>query len=305
MKVPKRWPSITIFVVAQVAWVAVVTLWIIWYVRIHYAPVEHIGTWDLVIIIEGAILLVLILAGIISLFVLYQVQLTLSRAQMHLISSITHEFKTPLATTLLYLETLNKRRLPDETRQKLITGMIAENRRLESLVENFLESAKLGNRTRPYKTSLLCIGPYMDIFEKRYEGLLKGTRVDMDIEDELYCMADPNALDMVFTNLFENAIHYSPGECRILIKAWNRSDKWIHIEFSDTGIGIPKDKRKEVFKMFKRLPDGISLRGSGSGMGLYVVRGIISAHGGKIKVGDRDGDSGTTFLIRLPKVSTT
>ncbi|MCK7539881.1 MAG: ATP-binding protein [Marinilabiliales bacterium] len=63
------------------------------------------------------------------------------------------------------------------------------------------------------------------------------------------------------------------------IKMW-KEDKWAFMEFSDRGIGIPEEQHRDVFKMFKRLPEAASLWGSGTGMGLYVVKGIIKAHGG-------------------------
>ena len=110
MQIPKRWPSITIYVIMQVAWVFLVLFGLLWYIDKHTRS-QLVG-WDMVLVIEASIMLLLILAGLLILFILFQRQLTLMRTQANIISSITHEFKTPLATTQLYLETLKKRQLP-------------------------------------------------------------------------------------------------------------------------------------------------------------------------------------------------
>ncbi len=307
MKNTKRWPSITIFVIMQVAWVSVVTLWIIWYikywyVKYHYALIEHIGAWDIVVIVEVSILLLLILIGIVILFVLYQRQVTLTRTQTHLISAITHEFKTPLATTQLYLETMLKRELPEETRQQLLTGLLSENQRLKSLVENYLESARLSYRNRSQNLSPQAISEIISRFLKRHETLVGPVEVSLEIEEGLLVNVDEDAFDLVLSNLTENAIHYSSGRARIDIRAWSEA-KRTYIDFSDAGIGIPRERHKDVFKMFQRLPEGIALWGTGTGMGLYVVKEIIKAHGGKIRVRPSSSENGTSFLIQLPRAT--
>ncbi len=298
MENPKRWPSVTIFVIMQVAWVTLVTLWFAWYSS-RWAK-GHLGTLDIVIIVEVSILLLLILAGILALFILFQHLLNLMRTQMLILSSITHEFKTPLATTQLYLETLKKRDLPDETRKELIDGMLLENQRLKNLVENFLESARASSRRKPYKLLPTSLSSYLDQFLQRHAALIKGVSLSIDVPEDLNVALDKNAFDIVLSNLSTNAINYSTKTPVITIRAW-REGRWVYINFSDSGMGIPKEHRRDVFKMFQRLPEGVAMLRSGTGMGLYVVKTIIKAHGGRIEVDDLESP-GTTFLIRLPGV---
>jgi signal transduction histidine kinase len=120
-----------------------------------------------------------------------------------------------------------------------------------------------------------------------------------ELDNTIPVLVDSDALEMVFSNLIENAIHYSTISPRVEIKMW-KEDKWAFVEFSDRGIGIPEEQHRDVFKMFKRLPEGASLWGSGTGMGLYVVKAIIKAHGGNIRVNVVDKGEGTSFRIRLP-----
>lgn len=299
MKAPKRWPTILILVLAQLAWLCFVVLLTVWYVT-KYARGHHLGTFDVAIIAEISVLLLLILAGLYTLFILYQRQLTLVRTQMNLLSSVTHEFKTPLATMQLYLETVKTRDLPEETRTQLLDGMLQENHRLQRLVEHLLESARATNARRAYRRESLDLTVYIAGFYERHASLLEGVSITTDIAPDLTVSFDPRAFDLALSNLADNAIHYSKGEPRIDLKAWG-DERWIYLDFADWGIGIPEDKRRDVFKMFQRLPEGTRHRSSGSGMGLFVVREIIRAHGGRIQIKQPGHESGTSFLIRLPR----
>jgi len=300
MKEPRRWPSVIIFVAMQVAWVAIVILWVVWFVTQHYALIKRIGPWDIVIIVEGAVLLLLILVGIYVLFILYQRQLTLTRTQSHILSSITHEFKTPLATMQLYMETMKARDLSPEMTDIFLDGMISESHRLKSLVEKFLEGARLGQVDLAYAFKVVPLRKFIDDFKHKNSNILKSVDMNIDIKDDVHVKIDADAMDMVFRNLAENAIHYSTQTPRIDIRGW-RDKKWLYIEFADSGVGIPEDKRKVIFKMFKRLPEGISLWGSGTGMGLYIVKQILKEHGGSIKVDKKTHTKGgSVFIIRLP-----
>lgn len=300
MKNPRRWPTIIIFIALHIAWITIVVMWIVWYIRYRQIRIQPFGAWDIVIIVEVSVLLLLILTGIYTLFILFQKQLTLMRMQMHIISSITHAFKTPLATMQLYLETIEKRDLDDSMRNKLLSGMLQENQRLKSLVYNFLESARLSYKRRPYIFSVIPVSQFLNTFLNNHDNLLQGVDVHTELKDDALIRIDKNAFDIVFLNLLENAIHYSTDAPRVDITTWS-DKKRVYMEFSDSGIGIPKDRRSEVFKRFQRLPEAMALWGSGTGMGLYVVKAIIKAHGGNIKISGGGIQAGTSFLIHLPK----
>lgn len=298
----KRWPTVIIFITLQVAWLSIVVIWLVWYIRNNAMRADQpIGAWDIVIIVEVSILFLLILAGIYILFILYQRQLTLMRTQMHFISSITHAFKTPLATMQLYLETIDKRELPDTTKTQLLKGMMTENQRLKSLVDNFLASARFSYSHRPYVFSRVSLASFIINFLKNNELLLKDVDVRTNVHEDPEILIDREAMSLVFSNLEENAIHYSKDILRVDIEAW-QENAWAYIRFSDYGIGIPKEGYRDVFKMFQRLPEAMALWGSGTGMGLYVVKMIVKAHGGNIRVSPGLENKGTSFLIRLPVV---
>ncbi len=300
MKSIKRWPSILIIIVTQLAWVAIVVLWIAWFVNSHYALIHKLGPWDILILVEGAVLLLLILAGIWILFVLYQKQVTLAKTQTNIMSSITHEFKTPLATTQLYLETMKSRNLPEETTERLIGGMIHENQRLKELVDKFLEGSCLYHGRTPYIFRNMPLKAVLEDFIKRHPVLFENVDIKLvDIDKDIEVNVDVQAFDIVLSNLTENAIHYSDNSPRVEIRAYKNRSR-VCIEFKDFGIGIPKNKAKDVFKLFTRLPEGISLWSRGTGMGLYIVKQTMKAHGGSIKLEKAKAGKGSTFLLCLP-----
>jgi len=300
MEQPKRWPTILILIIMQIAWLIVLVIGVVWFIHYRHIRIRPIGVWDVVVITEVSILFTLILAGIYVLFILYQRQLTLLKTQMYILQSVTHAFKTPLATMQLYLETITKRDLPEKTRVELLNGMLMVNQRLKSLVYNFLESARLSSNRRPYSFSTVSLPRFISSYIANNEIFLKDVDVHFHPPDEdiLVCV-DADTFEMVFSNLIENAIHYSTSSPRVDIRLW-KDERWAFIEFSDTGIGIPQERHLDVFQMFKRLPEGANLWGSGTGMGLYVVKGIIKAHGGTIRVNVKEKGEGTSFRIRLP-----
>ena len=177
--------------------------------------------------------------------------------------------------------------------------MLEENQRLKSLVDNFLESARLSYKRKPYIFSIIPVSHFLDGFIKNHENILQGVHVHTEINQDAPIRIDKDAFDIVFSNLMENAIHYSNDVPRINIKAWH-DGKRVYIEFSDSGIGIPKESYRDVFKRFQRLPEAMALWGSGTGMGLYVVKAIVKAHGGNIKISGGGIEAGTSFLIHLP-----
>jgi signal transduction histidine kinase len=300
MEQPRRWPTILLLIIIQIAWLIVLVIGVVWYIHYRQIRIRPIGVWDVVIISEVSILFTLILAGIYALFILYQRQLTLLRTQIHILQSVTHSFKTPLATMQLYLETISKRELPENTKAELFNGMQIVNQRLKSLVYNFLESARLSSKQRPYTFSAISLPQLISSYIMNNEVFLKDVELHIqELDNTIPVLVDSDALEMVFSNLIENAIHYSTISPRVEIKMW-KEDKWAFVEFSDRGIGIPEEQHRDVFKMFKRLPEGASLWGSGTGMGLYVVKAIIKAHGGNIRVNVVDKGEGTSFRIRLP-----
>jgi two-component system, OmpR family, phosphate regulon sensor histidine kinase PhoR len=124
-------------------------------------------------------------------------------------------------------------------------------------------------------------------------------RIKISGSAECPCVADRNALRIVFNNLFDNAVKYSVGTPEIHVHC-KCAFKNLVIEFRDRGVGIPAKEQKRVFDKFHRVSDPNAPSVKGTGLGLYWVREIIRIHGGRVSVSSAGENRGSTFRIELP-----
>lgn len=223
-----------------------------------------------------------------------------SRLQEDFISTITHELRTPLGfikgytTTLLRADT----NWDQETQQEFLRIVDQEADRLQDLIENLLDSARLQSGALK-----------MDFQAVRVDTLVKSVadRVRMNhpefnvhIEQEkpgLMLRGDPKRLGQVFENLLNNAVKYAPGsDVWVRIEAQDDQNILIHVE--DHGPGVPQRYLNHIFDRFFRNPE-LEPYVHGSGLGLFIVKKIIQAHHGQINATSTVG-AGTTFHIVLP-----
>jgi signal transduction histidine kinase len=114
-------------------------------------------------------------------------------------------------------------------------------------------------------------------------------------------MADPAKLRQIFVNLITNAIKYSPDSSAVVVQAIPNQD-WVRVSVKDHGIGIKREDRDRLFKKFQRIPDPSSRKTTGTGLGLYIVKGLVELHGGSVDVSSSYG-KGSTFSFTLPVAS--
>lgn len=223
-----------------------------------------------------------------------------SRLQEDFISTITHELRTPLGfikgytTTLLRADT----NWDQETQQEFLRIIDQEADRLQELIENLLDSARL--QTGNLK---------MDFQALRIDTLIRsvGDRVklhhpDINVHIEpgqqgQIIRGDPKRLGQVFENLLNNAVKYAPGS-DVWVKIEGRDEEGIVIHVQDQGPGIPQRYLPHIFERFFRNPE-LEPYVHGSGLGLFICKKIIQAHQGQIDVTSVVG-SGTIFHISLP-----
>ncbi|HLK38295.1 MAG TPA: ATP-binding protein, partial [Polyangiaceae bacterium] len=213
-------------------------------------------------------------------------------------SSVSHDLRTPLAVITGATSTMLSPQAPEDegARRVLLETAYREARRLDRLVRNLLEMArleagelKIKKEPQPLEE---VIGSALDHVEER----LRGRDVDVTVPDELPLVAfDSVLVEQVLINLLENAAKYTPPESPIDLSAVASAGD-VTIEVSDRGPGVAEDLRERVFEKFYRVRDG---EGGGVGLGLTICRAIVSAHGGRIWVTDRDG-GGARFLFTLP-----
>lgn len=246
---------------------------------------------------EGAIFFLLIAAGAIFLFRAVNKQLKLSLQQQNFMMAITHELKTPIAITKLNLETLQKRKLDEEQQQRLLYNTIQETNRMNSLCSNLLLSSQIEGGGYKITRESLNLSELLQNCVQDFITRYPHRKIENQISNVAYFTGDLFLMQMVFNNLLENAIKYSPKESLIKIELKQTPLKNI-ISFFDQGVGIEEKEKKKIFQKFYRLGTETTRKAKGTGLGLYLADKIVRAHGGKIFV-EKNEPIGSIFVIEL------
>lgn len=292
----------------QLVWVLLVVLWIYWFVGRHkeFRELARVSRPDLLVrgfdwpvLVEGLVLLIIILAGVYVIFLYWRRQSKLYKQQKDLMAQITHELKSPLASIQLHLETISLRKPPPDKLERFIDTMLGDTERLNNLISNLLMAAKLEQRRRPHQHPAVDISAIVTAsMERKKAKLPEGGNIALSIEPGIRCNANAEELETVLRNLFENAILYSVGtpEIRVTLE---RAANRCRITFQDNGRGIEAGELKRVFRMFYRVRQpGENIRGTG--LGLFIVKSIVSEHGGTVRVESEGIGKGCRFEIMLP-----
>jgi signal transduction histidine kinase len=295
-------------IAVQLVWITLVVFWIYWFVGKHrefrqlaekYRP-ELLGqgfNWP--VMVEGLLLLVVILVGVYVIFVYWNRQSNLYTKQRDIISQVTHELKSPLASIQLHLETIRLRRPVGDKLDAFVGTMLADTDRLHYLINNLLMAARLEQRRKPSERRLTDMSAIIaEYVERERASLPQGGSITLEAEPALKLLVDPEEVGMMLRNLFENAVLYSPGSPEITLRL-SRTGNSVRLMIQDKGRGLDKKELKNVFEMFYRVhPTGENVRGTG--LGLYIVDTIIRSYGGRVAVESAGLGQGCTFIITLP-----
>ena len=228
----------------------------------------------------------------------------LSRLKGEFVSLVSHELRTPLAPIIGYSEILaDDTALPESARQyaRIVNE---QGSRLERLVNDLLELARLENSNFRIERQTVSLREIIDSNIRQLSQLSNKHTLRTDIEAGLPNIeADPDRLSQVISNLVTNAIHYSPHGGEIAINAQHVGND-VRVVVRDHGIGIPSDRRDRIFEKFYRVGDAQTRRVSGTGLGLAICHDLVQAHGGKLWVESVEG-SGSSFYFTLPASSAT
>jgi signal transduction histidine kinase len=309
MNLPRKiFHPIMALIAVQVVWITLVVFWIYWFVGKHrefrelaekYRP-ELLGrgfNWP--VMVEGILLLVVILVGVYVIFVYWSRQSNLYSKQRDIISQVTHELKSPLASIQLHLETIRLRRTSGEKLDAFVGTMLSDTDRLHYLINNLLMAARLEQRRKPAERRLTDVSVLLaEYVERERANLPQGGSISLEAEPGLKLLVDPEEMGIVLRNLFENAVLYSPGSPDISVRL-ARVGNLSRLSIQDRGRGLEKSELKKVFDMFYRVhPEGEYVRGTG--LGLYIVATIIRGYGGRVAVESDGLGQGCIFTITLP-----
>ena len=310
MKSSKLLGPILLFALVQVAWFALLGLWIYWYVANYITftqiaervyPQIVFSTKNVVALTGGIVLLVGASVGMSLIFERLRRQMKVTRMYDSFIANVTHELKSPLASIQLHLETLRERAIGPEKRGEFVHLMLKDAARLGNLITSILDISRLEERKsllelRPHRADTL----FKALVTEAADQFRAGSD-SIEIRGEASCAvrADHGAMRIVIDNLINNAVKYSRGPAKIVVTL-SHDKRRATVEVTDRGIGISAGDQKEVFKKFQRLAYAGSPSVKGTGLGLYWVREIVRHHRGRVSVSSLGPDRGSTFRIELP-----
>ncbi len=246
------------------------------------------------IIGEGFVFSCILIFGIIRIHKSFKRELTFSKNQNNFLLSVTHELKTPLASSRLYLQTLQKHDLPKEKQNEILDKALQQNDRLEKLINNILNASRLENRKLVLNIEDVNVSKYLNQIVDRYIRQYNAYEFKVDIASDIIYPIDPFIFETVVNNLIENAIKYSSEKPIIGIQLSFEHKLKLLIE--DNGIGIPADQKKNIFKKFYRVGNEETRDKKGSGLGLFIVSEFLRLHNGTIKYLPNQ-PNGSTFEI--------
>lgn len=232
----------------------------------------------------------------------------ITKMQDTILSSVTHELKTPLASIKLYAETMLLRNVGEEERAKFLKRTLSETNRLQKLIDTVLISARLESDKSSLAHDRVNLSELVTNCYTQARDRFGDLRIfDLQIQEPsdeptYYVWGNSIHLSMLFDNLFDNAVKYSEkgGSISACI---NQKKDYVQIYIKDNGSGIEKKNLNKVFKKFYRIERNSKVKIQGSGLGLSVCHSIVKEHHGKIYAFSEGLNKGTTFYVELQRLS--
>jgi signal transduction histidine kinase len=246
---------------------------------------------------EGGIVLLLIFVGAVFIYRSVRRQFRLQQQQQNFVMAITHELKTPIAVARLNLETLQKHRLEEEKRKKLLQTALQETLRLDTLINNILISSQLEGNAYHFSKDELDFSGLIKDGVKAFAARYPDRAIKSSIQEDIDVSGDAMLLKLLLSNLLENANKYSPKDKSIELHL-DQKENEILLQVIDQGSGIPEEEKKAVFKKFYRIGNEQTRKAQGTGLGLYICQRIVKDHGGNIFIKDNQ-PSGSKFIVQF------
>lgn len=226
----------------------------------------------------------------------------LEKIRQDFVANVSHELRTPLAAIKGYVETLLDGAIKEEVAQQFVQIIKRHTDRLIKIAEDLLTLSKVESKEFQLQREEILLADFIEdvlalVKEAAEKKKIKFCR--QNIKPSLSIVADRHYLELVFLNLLDNAIKYTPegGEIKIINKV--ADGVYMQVTIQDTGIGIPAEDLPRVFERFYRVEKGRSREYEGTGLGLSIAKHIIQAHQGKIWAESELG-KGSSFHFTLP-----
>ena len=287
------WP-IFLGVVLLTLLVALLVIWII--------GQASLGQWWLLVL--GTVFFALVLLGVVGYLVLTIKEVNLNRRQVNFIDAVTHELKSPIASIKLYLQTLDLRSVTPEQQREFHRFMLDDVQRLDSLIDHLLTAAQIGLGEPQEGFQEVSLEPLLsncaEPVRRRYN--LQPDQIRLETTSETPCVVRGTVqdLEMVFSNLLDNAAKYGGPTPQVLVRTQALPGGKVQTSISDNGKGVGFEFRRRIFERFYRGGSELERTTKGTGLGLYIVRSLVRRMKGRVSVHGRGPLPGATFEVELP-----
>lgn len=249
---------------------------------------------------EGSFFALMVMIAIYFLYAAFRRELQLQEHQKNFILSMTHELRSPLSSIKLYLQTLQRRQITEERREQFVQHSLADVERLQRLVENVLDAARIERNDYDYQMGSLDMSQLVKSVLDKWKTSDTESVISFsgNIASDIHIHADAHAMISVVNNLIENAVKYSQTPKRVDVLLSMIGDRTI-LTVTDNGPGVAPEDRTKVFERFYRAGDEMTRTTKGTGLGLYIVKRIVEAHRGTIDC-QSAMEGGAAFTVSIP-----
>jgi len=214
------------------------------------------------------------------------------------VHTISHDLRAPLTTILGRAQLIQLASEQPEVVRESAESIARSARRMNAMIQELLDSARLHSRQLKLSRAALDLSAFVVELRDRLIGNGEAERVRVEAPDDLpHVSADPDRLERILANLVGNALKYSAPGTQVTVRL-ARGDGEVVVSVSDRGQGIPPEDLPHLFQRYYRRQADAEQR-EGLGLGLYIAKGLVEAHGGRIWVKSRVGE-GSTFSFSLP-----
>ena len=257
---------------------------------------EKLKSKRLMILGEGSVFLAILVFGVYQIYKSVKKQTELNLQQTNFMLSITHELKTPLASTRLQLETLLKRELPKEKQEKILSNAINDTDRLHNLIENILLASRVDSKHFIIHKEEIELTEYIHLLLSK-SNVFSGNkeRIVFNATDKIYAQVDKLAFSSVLINLIDNSLKYSSDPVNVSVQP--QANGFV-LTVSDRGEGISESDKQIVFNKFYRTGSEETRKTKGTGLGLYIVKKLVEAHEGTVSI-ENNSPKGTKVIVKI------
>ena len=225
----------------------------------------------------------------------------MEKTREEVIRLISHDLRSPLTLILARAQMMERVADKPDAVRKNAMGIVLSARYMNIMISDLSDSFRIQSGKITLKRQVFDLAKFMSDCVERWLDAPETTRLKLDIEPNLPPVyADPVRLERILTNLTTNAFKYSTGDSEVLVEAarYHDSDDQALISITDHGQGIAEDELPHIFKRYWRASEARE-RSEGMGLGLYICKELVEAHGGRIWVRSVQGQ-GSTFFFTVP-----